>query len=112
MPTPVTVPGMGESVTEAKLLRWTKNDGDAVAKDDVIAELETDKANAELNALGSGVLKITAKPGDTVKVGQVIAMLHENGEAAKAAPAGAAKTANPTASANPQPGIPSPLASS
>src|SRR4051794_36994982 len=110
MPTPVTVPGMGESVTEAKLLRWTKNDGDTVAKDDVIAELETDKANAELNALGSGVLKLNAKPGDTVKVGQVIAMLHENGDGAKTAPA--VKTSTATAAANPQPGIPSPLASS
>ncbi|HEX8912509.1 MAG TPA: lipoyl domain-containing protein, partial [Humisphaera sp.] len=75
MPTPVTVPPLGESVTTAVLLRWVKNDGDAIAKDDVIAELETDKANVELNAQGSGVLKTTAKPGDTVKVGETIGML-------------------------------------
>jgi 2-oxoglutarate dehydrogenase E2 component (dihydrolipoamide succinyltransferase) len=107
---------MGESVTQATLLRWVKNDGDQVAKDDVIAELETDKANAELNALGSGVLKTSVKPGDTVKVGQVIAMLLDNGEAVKAAPglrtAAETKTSSASAAANPQPGIPSPAASS
>lgn len=109
---------MGESVSQAVLLRWTKNDGDRVAKDEVIAELETDKANAELNAPAAGVLTTKAKPGDTVKVGDVIAMLDEAGAGAKpAAKAPEAKPAEtkstgPTASANPSPGIPSAAASS
>jgi len=120
---------MGESVTQAVLLRWTKNDGDRVAKDEVIAELETDKANAELNAPAGGVLTTRAKPGDTVKVGDVIAMLDENGAVAKPAagrppepkPAATAPAqpadskpaaGGATASANPTPGVPSPSQSS
>ena len=83
MPTPVLVPALGESVTQAVLLRWVKNDGDKIAKDDIIAELETDKANVELNALAAGTLKTAAKAGDTVQVGQAIASL-EDGSAAAA----------------------------
>lgn len=116
MATSVPVPPMGESVSEAVLLRWTKNDGDRVSKDEVIAELETDKANAELNAPAAGVLATKAKPGDKVKVGDIIATLDENGAVAKAsAPAAKpadSKATGPTASANPSPGIPSPAASS
>ena len=48
MPTNVEVPPLGESVTEAVLLRWIKNDGEAVKKDEPLAELETDKANVDL----------------------------------------------------------------
>ena len=118
MATSVPVPALGESITQAVLLRWTKKDGDRIAKDEVIAELETDKANAELNAPAAGVLTTKAKPGDTVKVGDVIATLDENGAVAKpAAKAPEAKpaetkSAGPTGSANPSPGIPSPAASS
>ncbi len=115
MATSVPVPPMGESVSQAVLLRWTKNDGDRVAVDEVIAELETDKANAELNAPVGGVLTTKAKPGDTVKVGDIIATLDENGAVAKtSAPAAKpadSKATGPTASANPSPGIPSPAAS-
>jgi 2-oxoglutarate dehydrogenase E2 component (dihydrolipoamide succinyltransferase) len=101
---------MGESVSQAVLLRWTKKDGDTVAKDDVIAELETDKANTELNAPAAGVLKTLAKPGDTVKVGDVIAQLGEGG-AAPAAPAASAPAAKP-ATAEAKAGIPTPAQSS
>lgn len=105
---------MGESVSQATLLRWTKNDGDRVAKDEVIAELETDKANAELNAPAAGVLATQAKAGDTVKVGDIIAMLNDGAAAPAAAKPAAPKptTSNETASANPTAGVPSPSASS
>ena len=55
MPTSVPVPNLGESITTAVLLRWVKNDGDVVAAGDVIAELETDKANVDVPAPAEGV---------------------------------------------------------
>jgi 2-oxoglutarate dehydrogenase E2 component (dihydrolipoamide succinyltransferase) len=93
MPTNVEVPPLGESVTEAVLIRWLKNDGDQVARGDALAELETDKANADLNATASGVFRPAKAPGDTVKVGEVIARI-EDGSAAAAA---GSKAVQPTA---------------
>src|SRR3954469_19646309 len=101
MPTNVEIPPLGESVTEAVLLRWIKNDGEAVKKDEPLAELETDKANVDLPSPGAGVLRHGKKAGDTVKVGETIAGIDENGTptaasaAAKPAPVAAAPTANP-----------------
>jgi len=77
MPTNIVVPELGESVTEAVLIRWLKNDGDAVARDEAVAELETDKANADLTATATGVLRPLKAPGDTVKVGETIARIEE-----------------------------------
>ena len=61
MPTNVQVPGLGESVTEAVLLKWHKADGDAVAQDEPLAELETDKANVDIPSPAAGVLKRTKR---------------------------------------------------
>ncbi|MGC9260965.1 MAG: 2-oxoglutarate dehydrogenase complex dihydrolipoyllysine-residue succinyltransferase [Phycisphaerae bacterium] len=69
------VPGLGESVTEARIAHWTKADGDPVTSDDVVAELETDKATVELPAGTPGVLRIVKNAGQTVNVGDVIARI-------------------------------------
>ena len=87
MPTNVTVPGMGESVTEAVLLRWLKQDGDVVKVDEPLCELETDKANVDLPSPAAGVLRQAKKAGDTVHVGETIARVDEGGAAAASAPA-------------------------
>ncbi|HXE55451.1 MAG TPA: 2-oxoglutarate dehydrogenase complex dihydrolipoyllysine-residue succinyltransferase [Tepidisphaeraceae bacterium] len=95
MPTNIEVPSLGESVTEAVLLRWLKNDGDLVATDEPLAELETDKANVDIPAKTAGVLRVAKKPGDTVKVGETIARIDEVPAGAKPA----AKPAQPAATA-------------
>ena len=121
MPTPVIVPPLGESISQAVLLRWLKKDGEQVAKDEPIVEFETDKANVEMNSPGAGILQTSGKAGETYNVGQTIAVLGD-GSAAKPAAAGAATapaktttapaTSNVSASANPKPGVPSPADSS
>ncbi|HUO08427.1 MAG TPA: 2-oxoglutarate dehydrogenase complex dihydrolipoyllysine-residue succinyltransferase [Phycisphaerae bacterium] len=97
------VPGLGESVSEATIAKWVKADGDYVGSDDVVAELETDKATVELPAGKSGTLKIMAHKGATVNVGDVIARIDPAGTkgAASAAPAAPAKAtpATPTGGA-------------
>ena len=101
MPTNVVVPGLGESITEAVLIRWLKNDGDAVVRDEILAELETDKANADLNAGASGVFRPLKAPGDTVKVGETIARIEEGTAASTPATAPKAATAPPPAAPKP-----------
>lgn len=77
----VTVPNLGESITEATIGNWFKEAGDQVALDEPIAELETDKVAMEVNAPVAGILKVLlAKEGETVEVGAVIAEI-EPGEA-------------------------------
>jgi 2-oxoglutarate dehydrogenase E2 component (dihydrolipoamide succinyltransferase) len=71
----VKVPTVGESISEVTLLKWTKKDGGLVSRDEVIAELESEKATFELNAEEAGRLATTAKEGDTVKIGDVIAVI-------------------------------------
>ena len=91
------VPGLGESVTEARIANWVKADGDPVASDDVVAELETDKATVELPAGSHGVLRIVKSAGQTVNVGDVVARI-EQGSAGIAKPAAKTATASaPTA---------------
>ncbi|MFZ1807717.1 MAG: biotin/lipoyl-containing protein, partial [Cyclobacteriaceae bacterium] len=68
----VKVPTVGESITEVTIATWLKKDGDQVAMDEVIAELESDKATFELPAPKAGVLKIVKQEGDTVPIGEVI----------------------------------------
>jgi 2-oxoglutarate dehydrogenase E2 component (dihydrolipoamide succinyltransferase) len=81
----IKVPPVGESITEVVLSRWVKNDGDAVAMDEVIAELESDKATFELTAEKAGTLKIVAAEGDTLAIGAVVCSIEEG--AAGAVPA-------------------------
>jgi pyruvate dehydrogenase E2 component (dihydrolipoamide acetyltransferase) len=79
----VTMPQMGADMTEGTLVKWFKNVGDAVTRGEIIAEIETDKANVELEAYESGtLLKIVAEEGESVPVGEVIALLGAENEAA------------------------------
>src|SRR5580765_4748757 len=94
MSTNVEIPPLGESVSEAVLLRWLKNDGGVVAEGDPLAELETDKANVDLPAPRAGVLRRVKEAGDTVHIGETVARID-------AAPAGASPAAQP-AGAKPQ----------
>jgi len=66
------IPTVGESITEVVVAGWMKQDGDYVEMDEVLCELESDKATFELNAEAAGVLKIKAKEGDTLEIGAVI----------------------------------------
>ena len=67
------VPSPGESITEVTIARWLKKSGDVVEKDEVLAEIDSDKATLTLNAEESGTIEVLAGEGDTVKVGQVVA---------------------------------------
>jgi 2-oxoglutarate dehydrogenase E2 component (dihydrolipoamide succinyltransferase) len=94
--TEIRVPTLGESVTEATIGRWFKRAGDAVAVDEPLVELETDKVTIEVPAPSAGVLgEISAKDGDTVAVGALLGMINDGAAAARAAPAPAAKPAVP-----------------
>jgi 2-oxoglutarate dehydrogenase E2 component (dihydrolipoamide succinyltransferase) len=82
----IKVPTVGESITEVTLSSWKKKDGDRVEMDEVIAELESDKATFELTAEKAGTLKIVANEGDVLPIGAVVANI-EDGGAEAAAPA-------------------------
>jgi 2-oxoglutarate dehydrogenase E2 component (dihydrolipoamide succinyltransferase) len=73
--TEVKVPSVGESITEVTIASWVKKDGDTVAMDEIICELESDKATFELPSPKAGVLKIVIQEGSTVAIGGVIATL-------------------------------------
>src|SRR6516164_244332 len=111
----IRVPALGESVTEATIGKWFKKPGDAVAVDEPLVELETDKVTIEVPAPAAGVLgDIAAKEGDTVAVGAVLGRIKEG---AGAAPAKAAAQPAPPPSAAPAPpkpaaAAPAPLAPS
>jgi len=85
----IKVPPVGESITEVVLSRWVKNDGEAVEMDEVIAELESDKATFELTAEQAGTLKIVAAEGDTLAIGAVVCSIEDGGAAPKAVPVAA-----------------------
>ena len=100
--TEIRVPTLGESVTEATIGRWFKKAGDAVAVDEPLVELETDKVTIEVPSPSAGVLgEIAAKDGDTVAVGALLGMITDGAAAAKpaAAPAKTAAAAATAASA-------------
>ena len=83
----VKVPTVGESISEVTIANWLKKDGDVVKVDEVIAELESDKATFELTAQNEGVLKIVKQAGETVPVGEVICEIEPNGQAGATKPA-------------------------
>jgi 2-oxoglutarate dehydrogenase E2 component (dihydrolipoamide succinyltransferase) len=92
----IRVPTLGESVTEATVGKWFKQPGDAVAVDEPLVELETDKVTLEVPAPSAGVLgEVSAKQGDVVAVGAVLGQITDGG-AAGAKPATATKPAAPT----------------
>jgi len=82
----VTMPQMGDSVSEGTILEWHKKEGDTVAEDELLVEISTDKVDAEVQAPAAGtVVKIHASEGDTVSVGSVLAEISPNGSAPAAA---------------------------
>jgi 2-oxoglutarate dehydrogenase E2 component (dihydrolipoamide succinyltransferase) len=102
--TEIRVPTLGESVTEATIGRWFKKAGDAVAVDEPLVELETDKVTIEVPAPSAGTLgEIIAKDGETVAVGALLGQITEGGAAAKPAAAPVKPAAAPAAAAAPAP---------
>lgn len=96
----IKVPTIGESISEVTLLKWTKKDGEWVERDEVIAELESEKATFEVNAEKAGILKPLAKEGDTLTIGDVLAQIDETAAKPEGAPA---KETAPVATAAPKP---------
>jgi 2-oxoglutarate dehydrogenase E2 component (dihydrolipoamide succinyltransferase) len=112
MPTEIKVPTLGESVTSATVARWMKHEGDAVAADEPLVELETDKVTVEVSAPSSGVLgSIVAQEGSEVPVGALLATLEAGADvsSAPARPVSAQPIAAPDpsarAAANPPAGV-------
>jgi pyruvate dehydrogenase E2 component (dihydrolipoamide acetyltransferase) len=99
----VVMPQMGADMQEGTILRWLKREGDAVQRGEIIAEIETDKANVEIEAYESGVLRrILLSEGATVPVGQIMAVIAApEDDVSQYAPAAAAAEA-PTPAAKPQ----------
>src|SRR5688500_14265259 len=89
----IKVPTVGESISEVTLLKWNKKDGEYVERDEVIAELESEKATFEVNAEQAGVIKTAVKEGDTLKIGDLLASIDET-------------AAKPTSSSNGSNGTP------
>ena len=88
----IRVPTLGESVTEATIAQWYKKEGEAVNADEPLVELETDKVSVDVPAPTSGVLKISAKDGDTVEVGALLGNVNEAGSASAAPSSNRAST--------------------
>jgi 2-oxoglutarate dehydrogenase E2 component (dihydrolipoamide succinyltransferase) len=106
--TEIRVPTLGESVTEATIGRWFKKAGDAVAVDEPLVELETDKVTIEVPAPSAGVLgEIVAKDGETVAVGALLGQITDGAGGAKPA-AAPAKPAAPAPAAAPAAAAPAP----
>src|SRR6188768_4268831 len=106
----ILTPALGESVSEATIAKWAKKEGDAVKKDEVLVELETDKVSLEVSAPADGVLSaISAAEGANVTPGQVLGQVTAGGAGAAPAPAQAAApaAATPAASATPATDAPS-----
>ncbi len=114
MATEITVPTLGESVTSATVARWLKQAGEAVALDEPLVELETDKVTVEVNAPAAGVLSsISAPEGSEVPVGALLGMLEAGGTPSLASPAErgrglaggapAARSPSPASSPTPRP---------
>src|ERR1700742_5243350 len=99
MATNVPIPPLPESISQVTLLRWAKNEGDYVNRDEILAELETDKANTELPAPVAGVLHQSHKVGDILKPGDVAATIDESASAPAAATSAAKPAAQTQASA-------------
>src|SRR6478752_3752939 len=100
----IKVPAMGESVTEATVARWFKKEGDAVARDEPLLELETDKVTVEVPAPADGAIEsISVKAGDTVQVGAVLGAIAEG----KAGAPSVVTARNPQAAAPAVPPTPS-----
>lgn len=93
----IKVPQMGESVTEGTIATWNKKVGEAVAIDELLVEIETDKVTMEVNAPAAGILaEIVANEGDTVEVDALLGVISTDGAAVQASPAPAESAPAPT----------------
>ncbi|HML78708.1 2-oxoglutarate dehydrogenase complex dihydrolipoyllysine-residue succinyltransferase [Geobacter sulfurreducens] len=97
----IKIPSVGESVFEALVATWLRQDGDAVRKDEPVCEIETDKITMELNAEADGVLSIAVPAGTTVKIGTVIGTIREGAAAPGAESPAPAQAAAPAPAAEP-----------
>src|SRR6266849_8985037 len=99
MPIDIRMPALSPTMEKGNLARWLKKEGERIKPGDVIAEIETDKATMEYEAIDEGTLAKIIVPAGTqdVPVNQLIAVLAEEGEDVKAAAAGAEKSAAPRA---------------
>lgn len=95
----IKVPAVGESISEVTIAKWTKKDGDFVNKDEVLCELESDKATFELQAEQSGTLRIIAQVGETVAIGTLICRIEAANGAAPKVESVAAPAVSPPAPA-------------
>src|SRR6478672_691720 len=100
----IMTPALGESVTEATVARWAKKAGDAVRKDEILVELETDKVSLEVASPSDGTLsEIAFEEGATVEPGAVLGKITEGAAAPKAAPAKAPESAKAEPAKAPEP---------
>ncbi len=97
------VPTVGESISEVTVGQWFKKDGDQVQLDEVLCELESDKATFEFPAEASGILRIKAKEGDTVEIGGLICTIEEAASVPSSAPVAAPVAATPAPAATSAP---------
>src|SRR5512136_2868280 len=105
------VPSLGESITQATVGTWLKKEGDAVAADEPVVEVESEKATVALPAPASGVLRKILKPsGATVSIGEVIGEMEQGNGKIAAAPQAAAAASRPAAEAAATPAAPPPAA--
>jgi 2-oxoglutarate dehydrogenase E2 component (dihydrolipoamide succinyltransferase) len=95
----IKVPAVGESITEVTVSVWNKKTGDSVSLDEVLCELESDKATFELPAESAGILEIIAESGTVVPIGGILAKITVGGSVAPAAPAPVAASSTPVAPA-------------
>lgn len=93
----VKIPTVGESITEVTISQWTKQDGDYVEMDEVICELESDKATFELNAEAAGILSIKVEEGETIEIGTIVCTIDDAASAGASSSAPAAKASAPAA---------------
>lgn len=98
----IKIPAVGESITEVTIAQWFKKDGDFVEMDEVICELESDKATFELNAEAAGTLTIKAQEGDTLEIGDVICLIDTEASGSSDAPKAEEKKEAPAASSEPK----------
>ena len=102
----IKIPSIGESISEVTLLKWTQPEGAWVERDQVIAELESEKATFEVNAEQSGTLQQLAKEGDSLRIGDIVAKIDETAARPAEVPV-AEKTEAPAAAPTTPPAAPS-----
>src|SRR5215469_11209945 len=98
MPVELTIPSVGESITEVQIAEWLKAEGDVVKKDENVAVIDSEKTTFELPAPEDGRLKILHQAGETVKIGAVVGRI-EDGGASKADAGAKRKEPEPAAPA-------------